>query len=121
MEYDAVILCGSSGSTLYPLTSESIPKCLLPIANRPLIIYQLELLQTANFTRAIIVTRNTYLNAIQSAIDDFGYSRTSALLSPVTSPSSASIAHPHSLHRGHSGGSDSIGVGGAPLMPPKLS
>ncbi len=44
VEFQAVILAGGAGNRLYPL-SEGVPKCLLPIANRSLLAYQLELLE----------------------------------------------------------------------------
>ena len=50
MELQAVLLAGGSGSKMYPLTESEVPKALLPIANRPLLSYQLELLERAGFT-----------------------------------------------------------------------
>ena len=44
VEFQAIILAGGAGNRLYPL-SEGVPKPLLPIANRPLLCYQLELLE----------------------------------------------------------------------------
>ncbi|KAI8920563.1 nucleotide-diphospho-sugar transferase [Entophlyctis helioformis] len=53
-ELQAVILAGH-GSRLYPLTErQTVPKGLLPIANRPLIWYQLTWLETAKITDIII-------------------------------------------------------------------
>lgn len=43
-EIHAVILAGGKGTNLFPFT-ESVPKCALPVVNRPLITYQLDLLQ----------------------------------------------------------------------------
>ena len=48
-EFQVVILAGGNGNRMYPLTEE-IPKCLLPVANRPLLSYQLELLERVGFT-----------------------------------------------------------------------
>lgn len=44
----AVILAAGRGSRMYPLTEEC-PKCLLPLANRPLIWYPVQLLERAGF------------------------------------------------------------------------
>lgn len=44
-----VLLAGGTGSRMYPLTTKQ-PKFLLPVANRPLISYQLELLEKAGIT-----------------------------------------------------------------------
>ena len=51
-EFQAVILADhddGSGTRLYPLL-ESTPKGLLPVAGRPLIAYQLALLERSGFT-----------------------------------------------------------------------
>lgn len=51
MEFQAIILADhddGSGTRLYPLL-EKTPKSLLPIAGRPLIAYQLALLERSGF------------------------------------------------------------------------
>jgi len=55
-EFQAVILADANdGDNLYPLT-EQLPLPLLPIANRPLISYQLQMLERAHgFTEVIVV------------------------------------------------------------------
>ena len=58
MEFQAVVLADhddGSGTRLYPLL-ESTPKSLLPVAGRPLISYQLALLERSGFKEAIVVT-----------------------------------------------------------------
>ncbi|CAM9547084.1 unnamed protein product [Phaeothamnion confervicola] len=54
VELQAVILASSDGARLYPLT-EDTPLPLLPVLNRPLLRYQLDLLAKATFTQALIV------------------------------------------------------------------
>lgn len=55
-EFAVVILAGGLGSVgLYPL-AEQRPKALLPIANRPLISYQLELFEAAGFKDVTVLT-----------------------------------------------------------------
>lgn len=44
----AVILAAGRGSRMFPLTEET-PKCLLPVANKPLVWYTLELLKRGGF------------------------------------------------------------------------
>lgn len=49
-EFEPVILAGGFGSRLGVLVEEvSTPKALLPVANRPLLSYQLDLLEKAGF------------------------------------------------------------------------
>jgi NDP-sugar pyrophosphorylase family protein len=43
-----VIVCSDADNRLYPLTDE-VPKPLLPVAARPLLLYQLEMLERAGF------------------------------------------------------------------------
>ena len=54
-EFQAVILAsGNDGDNLYPLT-EQTPLPLLPVANRPLISYQLELLERAGGFHEVLI------------------------------------------------------------------
>ena len=56
-EWSAIVLAGGIGSRLRPLTS-NIPKPLVPVANKPMIDYNLELLRNAGITGKIaIITR----------------------------------------------------------------
>lgn len=50
----AVILAAGRGSRMYPLTEEC-PKCLLPLANRPLIWYPVQLLERAGFQGGLLL------------------------------------------------------------------
>lgn len=68
-EYQVVILSGGTGTSLFPLTDD-IPKALIPIANRPLISYQLELLEKCGFDEAIVVTLESYGNKIARFIGE---------------------------------------------------
>mmetsp|Transcript_65236 Transcript_65236/g.155594 ORF Transcript_65236/g.155594 Transcript_65236/m.155594 type:complete len:429 (+) Transcript_65236:102-1388(+) len=55
MEFQVVILAGGTGTRLYPLT-EHTTKSLLPVANRPLVSYQLALLERSGFKEALVAT-----------------------------------------------------------------
>lgn len=46
-EFQAVIIVDYDDGRLFPLT-ESVPRCLLPVVNRPLISYQLDMLAKSN-------------------------------------------------------------------------
>jgi NDP-sugar pyrophosphorylase family protein len=48
-DFQVVILAGGSGRRLRPITSEEIPKALLPVANRELLSYQLEFVAKMGF------------------------------------------------------------------------
>lgn len=57
-DFQAIVLAGSSEATaahMYPLCDGRLPKVLLPVANKPLIAYQLEMLEQCGFTEAIVV------------------------------------------------------------------
>ena len=56
-EWSAIVLAGGIGSRLRPLTTE-IPKPLVPVANKPMIDYNLELLRNAGIKgKIVVVTR----------------------------------------------------------------
>jgi len=55
MEFQAVVLAGGTGTRLYPLT-DGVPKCMLSMANRPLLSYQLDLLERSGFKEALVAT-----------------------------------------------------------------
>lgn len=54
-DFQAIILAGGSRSQLHPLT-HGFPKALLPIANTPLLVFQLRMLEKSGITDVIIVT-----------------------------------------------------------------
>ncbi|XP_063153906.1 translation initiation factor eIF2B subunit gamma isoform X2 [Candoia aspera] len=55
MEFQAVVMAVGGGSRMMDLTS-NIPKALLPIGNKPLIWYPLNLLEQVGFEEVIVVT-----------------------------------------------------------------
>ena len=65
----AVILTDVDSHALYPLTND-IPKSLLPIVNRPLLQYQLDLLFASGFTEAIVVTTRDAHDRLQIYIEN---------------------------------------------------
>ncbi len=52
--WSAIVLAGGIGSRLRPLTTE-VPKPLVPVANKPMIDYNLELLRNAGITGKIVI------------------------------------------------------------------
>jgi translation initiation factor eIF-2B subunit gamma len=66
-EFQVVILAGGQGQRMYPLTHGS-PKALLPVANRPILAYQVSLLEKAGFSEAIIVTTEEHSKSIQQFV-----------------------------------------------------
>ena len=81
-QYTAVILAGGCGGRLYPLTIDSdsalvnsLPKPLLPVATRPLLWYQLRLLEKAGFGHALIVTVHRFEERLTQFISAFACDR----------------------------------------------
>jgi translation initiation factor eIF-2B subunit gamma len=66
-EFQAIILAGGRGIRLYPLTEET-PKSLLPANGKPLLWYQLHLLETSGFTEVLVLTVPDLLPAIQDYV-----------------------------------------------------
>jgi NDP-sugar pyrophosphorylase family protein len=55
-EFQAVIFAGGAGAHLYPF-SDDTPKCLMPVANIPLLRFQLDLLEKNKFSGFLFVER----------------------------------------------------------------
>jgi translation initiation factor eIF-2B subunit gamma len=69
VEFQVVLLAGGPGSRMSPLSTE-IPKPLLPIANRPMISYQLEFLERAGFSEVIIVAQEEASSELRSYVHE---------------------------------------------------
>ncbi|KAL8527297.1 hypothetical protein ACS0TY_005245 [Phlomoides rotata] len=55
MDFQIVVLAGGFSKTLDPLVSKELPKALLPVANRPVISYVLDVLEQNDLKNAIVV------------------------------------------------------------------
>ncbi|XP_062082344.1 uncharacterized protein LOC133788763 [Humulus lupulus] len=55
MDFQVVVLAGGTSKNLVPLVSKEVPKALLPVANRPVLSYVLELLELNNLKDLIVV------------------------------------------------------------------
>lgn len=69
MEYQAVVMAAGSGSRMREMTS-SIPKCLLPVGNVPLILCSLNILQKAGITDVIVLVQENERLKIQNALEN---------------------------------------------------
>ncbi|XP_045148066.1 translation initiation factor eIF-2B subunit gamma isoform X2 [Echinops telfairi] len=65
MEFQAVVMAVGGGSRMTDLTS-SIPKPLLPVGNKPLIWYPLNLLERVGFEEVIVVTTRDIQKALSA-------------------------------------------------------
>ncbi|XP_010980573.1 translation initiation factor eIF2B subunit gamma isoform X3 [Camelus dromedarius] len=63
MEFQAIVMAVGGGSRMTDLTS-SIPKPLLPVGNRPLIWYPLNLLERVGFEEVIVITTRDVQKAL---------------------------------------------------------
>lgn len=80
MEFNAVIFCGR-GHNLGPLTGKSetsLPKALLPLANRPMVEYVLEWCDKAPFKSITLLCDTASERAIKDAITKYETGRESA-------------------------------------------
>lgn len=64
-----IILAGDSGNRLYPLTL-GIPKQLLPVYDKPMIYYPIEVLVEAGITDILIITSPQYANNFKMTLGD---------------------------------------------------
>ncbi|CAI7855941.1 unnamed protein product [Closterium sp. NIES-54] len=53
--FQAVLLVPTDDNQLYPLTSDELPRVLLPVGGRPLLSYNLELLESCNVQSVLLV------------------------------------------------------------------
>jgi glucose-1-phosphate thymidylyltransferase len=60
-----VIICGGSGTRLKPLT-EITNKSLLPVYDKPLLLYPLEVLRSAGITEIVIITGPEHMDQMTS-------------------------------------------------------
>lgn len=66
-----IILAGDSGSRLHPLTL-GIPKQLIPIYDKPMIYYPIDILVKAGITELLIITTEEHQTLFRKAIGDGG-------------------------------------------------
>ncbi|XP_012535638.1 translation initiation factor eIF-2B subunit gamma isoform X2 [Monomorium pharaonis] len=70
-EFQAVVLAGGKGSRMTELMA-STPKCLLPIANIPMIWYPLQILERSGFKEAIVVIAEATKSDVSVSLDKLG-------------------------------------------------
>lgn len=67
-EFQAVVLAAGKGSRMTEITAGR-PKCLLPIANMPMVWYPLRMLEREGFHDAILVVADTAKSEVQAALE----------------------------------------------------
>ncbi|XP_017481521.1 PREDICTED: translation initiation factor eIF-2B subunit gamma-like [Rhagoletis zephyria] len=70
-DFQAVIFAGGKGSRMSQLLGGR-PKCLLPIANKPMIAYPLELLVRSEIKETFIIVLDNEEEAIRNAVNKLG-------------------------------------------------
>jgi dTDP-glucose pyrophosphorylase len=68
---EAFILSGGLGTRIYPL-GQFIPKCLIPVFDLPLIIYQINMLETLGVNRIFLVVNQKFETMVKQALE-IGY------------------------------------------------
>src|SRR5690242_2214613 len=66
-EFQCVLMAGGSSERLFPMTIDK-PPSLLPVANIPMIHFQLKMLEKAGFTSVIIATAEDQVEQISHYI-----------------------------------------------------
>ena len=66
VELQAVIIVEFDDGRMYPVVEDSSPKCLLPVANRELLSYQLDVLSKSGVEEVYIVAHTDYQEALST-------------------------------------------------------
>jgi NDP-sugar pyrophosphorylase family protein len=84
-EFQVVVIVNCEDNRLSPLT-DTIPKCLLPIANRCLLFYQLEVLEKSGATEVFIVAQEEYHAQLSAKISTFAFKSLAVDLVCISAP-----------------------------------
>ena len=69
-----ILICGGTGSRLKPLT-DITNKSLLPVYDKPLLLYPLQVLLGAGITEIAVVTGTEHMDQIAAFLGSVGYER----------------------------------------------
>lgn len=70
-EFQVVLLVEYDDGRCYPLVDESAPKCLLPVANRKLLAYQLDMIAKSGVVEVYIVAPSDYQASLSHFLSDY--------------------------------------------------
>mmetsp|Transcript_22976 Transcript_22976/g.29996 ORF Transcript_22976/g.29996 Transcript_22976/m.29996 type:complete len:443 (-) Transcript_22976:66-1394(-) len=70
VEFHAVVLAHGDSGSLYPLTDD-MPVCLLPVAGRPLLFYQLEAFRANGITDVTLMVADAFSSQVKRFLSDY--------------------------------------------------
>mmetsp|Transcript_31957 Transcript_31957/g.38630 ORF Transcript_31957/g.38630 Transcript_31957/m.38630 type:complete len:449 (-) Transcript_31957:231-1577(-) len=86
MDFQAVVLAGGEGARFGVLTSEDVPKALVPVGNKALLTYPLDMFKAAGFTEVIVVAQGEAVGKCISRWAETYYQGTNFTIQVVATP-----------------------------------
>lgn len=87
-----IILCGGSGTRLWPLSRPECPKPFLPLFENEPTLFQQTLQRAALFAQPLVICHAAHLSLVQKQCDEIGIAPRAIILEPQSQGTAAAMA-----------------------------